>query len=432
MQLLYDPLDPQYHDAAEARAERDRTFQICTDCRLCVKYCFSFKSLFQLVDEVHDDHVDALAGAEHERIVDECFQCKLCYTNCPYTPDQGQDWVIDFPGLMTRSLVIQHDEGRVGASAKLLAQTDLQGMVATTFAPIVNKVTATGPLRGLMEKVTGISKDRMLPSFAKVRFTKWFRNHAANRVARSGKPAGTTVALFPTCLVEYQNPDIGKATVGVFEHNDIACQVPEGQVCCGMPWLDAGDQKKFRQHAEKNVAVLAPAVRAGMEVVVPQPTCAFTIKTEYPSFLGTADAALVAEHTFDAAEYLVRRHAETPIGTDFSGRTYDSILWQQACHYQAQHMGPKSMEMMRLTGAKVEMVNRCSAIDGTWGLRAENVDMARRIAKPLMDKVRASNAELVAGDCNLANNAIHEETDIRPVHPMQVMARAYGLDPDEE
>ena len=88
--------------------------------------------------------------------------------------------------------------------------------------------------------------------------------------------------------------------------------------------------------------------------------------------------------------------------------------------------------MMRLTGAKAEMLNRCSAIDGTWGLGAENVDMARRIAKPLMDKVRSSNAELVAGDCNLANNAIHEETDIRPVHPMQVMARAYGLDPDEE
>ena len=158
----------------------------------------------------------------------------------------------------------------------------------------------------------------------------------------------------------------------------------------------------------------------------------FTIKTEYPSFLGTADARLVAEHTFDAAEYLVARHAEEPIDIDFSGRTYESILWQQACHYQAQHMGPRSMEMMRLTGAKAEMLNRCSAIDGTWGLGAENVDMARRIAKPLMDKVRSSNAELVAGDCNLANNAIHEETDIRPVHPMQVMARAYGLDPDEE
>src|ERR1700712_349275 len=69
MKLLYDPLDPQYHDAAEARAERDRTFQVCSDCRLCVKYCFSFKSLFQLVDDVHDDHVAELTGAESARTV---------------------------------------------------------------------------------------------------------------------------------------------------------------------------------------------------------------------------------------------------------------------------------------------------------------------------------------------------------------------------
>ena len=269
MKLLYDPLDPQYHDAAEAGAERDRTFQICTDCRLCVKYCFSFKSRFQLVDDLHEDRVDELTGAEHERIVDECFQCKLCHTNCSYTPDQGQEWVIDSPGLMTRSLIIQHDEGKVGA--KLLARTDLQGLVATTLSPIVNKVTTTGALRRLMERTTGISKDRLLPSFAKVRFTRWFRDHAAKRAGKTASRA--TVALFPTCLVDYQNPDIGKATVGVLEHNGVECGLPEGQVCCGMPWLDAGDQKKFRQHAEKNVAVLAPAVRAGKDVVVPQPTC---------------------------------------------------------------------------------------------------------------------------------------------------------------
>ncbi len=81
---------------------------------------------------------------------------------------------------------------------------------------------------------------------------------------------------------------------------------------------------------------------------------------------------------------------------------------------------------MQLTGAKVQMVERCSAIDGTWGLRAENVEMAQRVAKPLMEKVRESDAELVAGDCQLANVAIEEGSGKRPVHPLQVLARAYG------
>ena len=72
------------------------------------------------------------------------------------------------------------------------------------------------------------------------------------------------------------------------------------------------------------------------------------------------------------------------------------------------------------------MVERCSAIDGTWGLRAENVEMAKKIAKPLMEAVRESEAELVAGDCHLANTAISEDDRQAPVHPLQVLARAYG------
>ena len=61
---------------------------------------------------------------------------------------------------------------------------------------------------------------------------------------------------------------------------------------------------------------------------------------------------------------------------------------------------------MALTGAQVTMVERCSAIDGTWGLRAENVEMARKIAKPLMETIEEAETDLVAGDCHLANTAI--------------------------
>jgi Fe-S oxidoreductase len=424
---LYDPNDPSYLDPAVARAERDRTFQVCSDCRICVRLCPSFRSLFEMIDAhadgAHD--VTALADKQHDRVVAECYQCKLCYVVCPYVPERGQEWVIDFPRLMLRSLAIQHVESKVPASARLLARTDLQGRLATAFAPVVNRVNHLGIARGLMQRVTGISKDRLLPTFAKVRFSKWFRDRPV--VAAPSVPRGA-VTLFPTCLVEYQDPSIGRALVGVYERNRIACELPDGEVCCGMPWLDAGDVDKFREHAELNVGLLAPQVRAGKDVVVPQPTCAYVLKKEYPDFLGTDDARLVGEHTFDASEYLLARHREEPLDTEFDGSTYETILWHAACHYRAQQIGPKSKQLMELTGAKVEVAERCSAIDGTWGLRAENLEMAKRVAKPLMDKVRESGAELVAGDCHLANTAIVDETGTVPSHPMQVVARAYGIE----
>ncbi len=428
-QHLYDPLDPAWSDPAATRAERDRTFHICSDCRVCVKLCPSFRSLFEMIDgRGGTDEVDNLSDAQHKRVVDECYQCKLCHVICPYTPDQQQEWRVDFPQLMLRSLVVQTAGGEASKSARLLARTDQQGMVATTFAPMVNAAAKFGPARVAMEKVTGIARDRLLPTFQRVRFSKWFRSRDRARTTIDATPDRGPVALFPTCLVEYQEPAIGKAAVAVFERNGFTCELPDGQVCCGMPWLDAGDSEKFREHAQRNVDTLLPVVEAGRSIVVPQPTCAYVLKDEYPAFLGTEAARKVASATFDTSEFLMNAHKQEKLDTDFGGQTYETIVWHAACHYRAQQIGPRSSQLMQLTGAKLQMVERCSAIDGTWGLRKENVELARRVAKPLMDNVRESKAELVAGDCQLANVAIQEGSGRRPIHPLQVLARAYGLE----
>src|SRR5205085_917101 len=115
----------------------------------------------------------------------------------------------------------------------------------------------------------------------------------------------------------------------------------------------------------------------------------------------------------------------------FEGECYDTITWHAACHTRAQQMGAPARELLSLTGARVEVVERCSAIDGTWGLRAENVELARKVAAPLLSAVAHSDADLIAGDCALANTAIEEGTGRRPVHPLQVLARAYGIDTEE-
>jgi Fe-S oxidoreductase len=422
---LYDPLDPAFGDRADTRVERDRTFRICSDCRMCVKLCPSFRSLFEMIDDLGGSEETAnLTDAQHTRVVDECYQCKLCYVICPYTPDQQQEWRVDFPQLMLRSLIAQPDAKQKSGSARMLARTDLQGGIATTMAPIVNASAKLKPARVLMEKVTGISRVRLLPTFARVRFSKWFRSR---REAVATPPRGR-VALFPTCLVEYQAPEVGQAMVGVLERNGFACDLPEGQVCCGMPWLDAGDPERFRDAAQRNVEALTPAVEAGCAIVVPQPTCAYTLKDEYPAFLGTAAARAVAAATFDASEFLMARHQEAELDTTFPGKTYESIMWHAACHYRAQQIGPKSRDLMALTGAEVTTVERCTAIDGTWGLRAENVELARRVARPLMERVTEAEEQLIAGDCQLANVAIDEGTHKRPIHPLQVLARAYGIE----
>ena len=101
------------------------------------------------------------------------------------------------------------------------------------------------------------------------------------------------VTLFPTCLVEYQETQIGKDLVKVYERNGIECSNTEAS-CCGAPWLHSGDVDQFTKIAKKNVKTLAKEIRAGTDVVVPQPTCGYVLKKDYVDYVGGRDAELVA------------------------------------------------------------------------------------------------------------------------------------------
>lgn len=434
MTITYDPHNSKYLDEADVRGELTRVYDLCHGCRLCFKFCTSFPTLFEMIDRHDDQDAGRLTPAQQDQVVDECFQCKLCYINCPYTPDL-HEWAIDFPRLMLRTDAMRHANGQVSLKTRLtdtvMGHTDLLGKAATLAAPAANAIIGAkqgSVVRKAMETVTGVSSVRLLPPYARQRFTTWFKRRPRVRIAkRQGR-----VAVFPTCLVEYQQPSIGHDLIKVYERNGIECTLVDGAACCGAPWLHSGDVKEFTKVAQKNVKALATSVRRGNDIVVPQPTCGYVLKKDYVDYVGGADAQLVAEHTFDAAEYLMKVHkAEgTTLDTDFTGYVPATVTYHTPCHLKAQNIGLKSRDLIKLTGAKVTLVQQCSGIDGMWGLRAENTGISVPIAKKLADQINKANGEVVAGDCHLANTAITEQTGRQPLHPLQLIARAYGM-PEE-
>jgi Fe-S oxidoreductase len=429
----YDPRHPDYFDESDLRGELTRVYDLCHGCRLCYSLCPAFPSLFEMID-AKDGAVDLLTAAEQDRVVDECYQCKLCYVKCPYVPPH--EWELDFPRLMMRAEAVRNKKGDGGLKKKLanqfLGRTDLLGKVATATAPLTNKMTQTpGSLvRKAMEKTVGIASERLLPPYARTRFTTWFKKRPAGPLGRDRQGQ---VAVFPTCLVDYQNPSIGKDLVKVYEHNGVECSLTEGTTCCGAPWLHSGEMEQFEKQARGNVAALADAVRQGKDIVVPQPTCGYVLKRDYVGHVGGPDAELVAEHTYDAAEYLWRLHkgADTAIDTEFGGEVPETTAYHAPCHLQAQNIGFRSRDLIKLTGTKVTLVNKCSGIDGTWGYREEHYEESRQVAQPLVQAIEKADAEVVAGDCHLANGAIRQETGRIPMHPLQLLARAYGIPPEE-
>ncbi len=174
MTTTYDPKHPKYFDEADVREELTRVYDLCHGCRLCFKFCTSFPTLFEMIDQHDDQDAGRLTPAQQDQVNDECFQCKLCYVNCPYIPEL-HEWAIDFPRLMLRTGAMRHVNKQVPLRLRLtnsaMGHTDLMGKAATIAGPVAdlaNKVIGAKPgslVRKAIEKTAGVSSVRLLPPY---------------------------------------------------------------------------------------------------------------------------------------------------------------------------------------------------------------------------------------------------------------------------
>ena len=417
---------PEFWDLGKVEAELRRVYDICAGCRRCLPLCPSFKVMFDRLDvDAVDGDVEKLPASDVKDVVDLCYQCKLCFNHCPYTPPHR--WAVDFPRLMLRARAAETRRSGVTLQDRMLGSTDMIGKLGSLAAPLSNWMNELGVHRAFMQAVAGIHRARRLPKFHRPTFSSWFRSTAKPAAAEGGKTAIRKVALFTTCTVEYNAPAIGRAAVRVLERNGVDVSVPE-QRCCGMPYLDGGAVDECRALIRDNVRTLAAAVREGREIVSPGPTCSYMLKQEYPWLDGSEDARLVAASTRDLFEYLARLQAAGALDTRFT-RPVGAVTYHVPCHLRAQNVGTRSADVLRaIPGASVTVIERCSAVDGTWGFKTQYFDLSMEVARPLFDAVRAGGAATVATDCPLAALQIAQGTGTAPQHPIQVLAQAYGLD----
>lgn len=443
-------------------AEEKRVFEICNGCRLCFNLCPSFPSLFDAIDaldtspalaaptqyaEVDADgnHAHATSGdhaaapradilgqadaltrlplSVHQKVVDECYQCKLCDPICPYVPPH--EHAVDFPKLMLRHRAIDAREHGVKLQDRLLGDPDLVGTVGTVMPAIANFANSLKVNRVVMEKVAGIHRDRQLPTFASETFLEWFR-------ARHPKQAdpktveGRKVVLFYTCSVQWNEPQVGRAAVEVLEHSGITVFVEEFK-CCGMPALDGGDVPRATSWATHNIDILKPFVDAGCDIVSPGPTCSFMMKKEWKDYVGSDAAEAVSARAFDLMEYLNKVRKEGGLKEDYT-TPVGSIGYHVPCHLKVQKIGFRSRDMMKtLPEAKVTLVDKCSCMDGTWGMKTEWYELSKKGAAPLLEGMTKEKPATLSSDCLIAKLQIEEGTGQKVVHPIEVVHKALGL-----
>jgi glycerol-3-phosphate dehydrogenase subunit C len=212
----------------------------------------------------------------------------------------------------------------------------------------------------------------------------------------------------------------------VLEKNGFSVERPDALTCCGMPNLDGGDVGAATRKMEANIAALLSHVRQGRRIVVPGPTCGYTMKKEWPVYVGTTEAREVAAATVDLMEFLDGLRRADQLNVDFK-RGLGKIAYHAACHLRAQKIAlPGARLLGRLPDTEVRVVERCSAVDGSWGMKATFYEEGAKYGRKLTTALEG--ADLVVGDCSLAGLRVLKEKGVPMKHPVVALAEAYDLD----
>lgn len=429
------PLDwesESFWDEDKLFAELERTYDICHGCRRCVSLCKSFPTLFDLVDESDSMEVDGVDKKDYWKVVDHCFLCDLCYmTKCPYVPPH--EWNLDFPHLMLRAKAVKFRKQGASTRDKILTATDTVGSLAgiPVVSGIVNAANRTKPIRKVLEATLGVHANAVVPEYHSKTLRKRLSGHSADESeAVATEATRGKVAMFATCYGNYNSPDLGEDLVAVFEHNGIPLKLAEKEQCCGMPKLELGDLEAVRQAKEANIPVLAKLVDDGWDIVAPVPSCVLMFKQELRlMFPEDAEVQKVAAAIYDPFEYLMLRHKEGKLRTDFS-QPLGKISYHVACHQRVQNIGMKTRDVLQLVpDTEVVPIERCSGHDGTYAVKKEFHEASMKIGRPVVNRVKQAKADHYSSDCPMAGHQIANGLDdgSQPEHPLSLLRKAYGI-----
>ena len=429
---------PWFWDEQALEKEMERIFDICHGCRRCFNLCDSFPRLFDLIDNGPTGELDGVDKADYAKVEEACTLCDMCFmTKCPYVPPHA--WAVDFPHLMLRHRAVQARKKSIDFVESQLADTDRMGRLGTFAAPLMNWATdeRNKPVRRSLERLGGIHHGARLPKQASETFEQRARREGVTLNDAAPAFGQRKAVLYATCFVNFHSTEIGAAARAVLAKNGVETEVLH-PACCGMPKLELGDVEAVADAAKKVSAELLPWVDKGYDIVALTPSCALMLKFEWP-LICPRDPAIkrLAQATFDLSEYVVdiaKKHGLADGLEPVEG----GISMHLACHARAQNMGPKAAEMLRLIPkTRVAVIERCSGHGGIWGARTENFEIAVKVGKPAAQAALKNNTSRVASECPLAAEHLMQVMEMaageekpkpfRAEHPIEILARAYGL-----
>ncbi|WP_327435840.1 FAD-binding oxidoreductase [Streptomyces sp. NBC_01201] len=396
---------------AKCRTATPGTDVMCPSFRATGEEAHSTRGRARLLHEMLAGEVitDGWRSTEVRDALDLCLSCKGCRTDCPVGVDMAT-YKAEFLHHHYRNRLRPAAHYAMGGLPRWLR-------TAAPLAGVLNALARIGPLAALARRLGGIDPRRGLPVLARRTFRAWARTRRAPATRE-------TVVLWPDTFTDHLSPEVGRAAVRVLESAGRTPVLPARGVCCGLTYVSTGRLDAARAVMRRTLDLMGPAT--GAPVVVLEPSCAATLRTDLPELLpDDPRAAALAASVRTLARYLEEYAPDwTPPRLD------RPVAGQTHCHQHAVLGDAAERRLRERAGLTGELSGGCCGLAGNFGFEKGHWDVSVACAEDqLLPAVREAEpgTELLA-DGFSCRTQLDQLAGRRARHLAEVLAE--GLPPE--
>ena len=395
-------------------------FEQCLKCTICTVYC--------PVSAVNPDYPGPKqAGPDNERMrlknadfydksLKYCLNCKRCEVACPSNVKIGD---------IIPAARIKYSTDKPKLRDMILANTDIVGTMASTFAPIVNTVVGLKPVKMIMDKTLAIDHHRTFPKYSSQRFESWFKKQAADQ-----DKFDKHISYFHGCYVNYNYPKLGQDLVKILNAIGYGVHLLEKEKCCGVALISNGLIGQAKRQALLNTESIRKSVKEqGRTVLGTSSTCIFTLRDEYHHLLDI-DNEDIKDGIELATRFIFRLIDSEDIKLAFRDDYKARIAYHTPCHMEKLGWAIYSTSLMRMIpGVQLTMLDsQCCGIAGTYGFKKENYEVSQKIGETIFRQIETLQPDFVATDCETCKWQIEMSTSVEVQNPISIIADALDVE----
>ncbi|WP_411107940.1 FAD-binding and (Fe-S)-binding domain-containing protein [Streptomyces sp. c-19] len=348
---------------------------------------------------------DGWRSEEVREALDLCLSCKGCRSDCPVGVDMA---------AYKAEFLDRHYAGPAGVLRRPRSHWTMGRL--PRWLDLFGR--ALNPAMGLSfaARLAGVTPERAMPRVADRTLVSWFGARSSRRQA--------VLTLWPDTFTNHLAPEVGRAAVRVLEAAGLGVALPQGRVCCGLTYVSTGQLGAARRVMRRTLDVLERAGEEAGPLVVLEPSCAATLRTDLPELLPDdprAAGVAASVRTFAEALETLAPEWEPP-------RLDRRVAGQTHCHQHAVLGDAADRRLRQRAGLTGELSGGCCGLAGNFGFEPAHYEVSLACAEDqLLPSLRAAPQDTaVLADGFSCRTQIGHVTNARARHLAELLAE--GLD----